>query len=125
MQEEHRNSNDLRGKIIRIRVKEDGSYEVPDGNFFQKINLAPNLRYVMGNRNPIVFQWIKKTVFSIGARSALIRTSIVCNQEVPGGMMKLTGETARVLWLAIIHRNNYAYYNYDYNTGKSGEKFDP
>ena len=28
------NSNDLRGKILRITVKEDGSYTVPAGNLF-------------------------------------------------------------------------------------------
>ena len=28
------NTNDLRGKIIRIRVKDDGTYEIPEGNLF-------------------------------------------------------------------------------------------
>ncbi len=29
------NTNDLRGKIIRIRVKEDATYEIPEGNLFK------------------------------------------------------------------------------------------
>ncbi|KPC86850.1 PQQ-dependent sugar dehydrogenase, partial [Streptomyces albidoflavus] len=28
------NTNDLRGKILRIKVKDDGSYDVPEGNLF-------------------------------------------------------------------------------------------
>src|SRR5438874_5883683 len=47
------NSNDLRGKIIRIHVKADGSYEIPDGNLFPRgeAKTRPEI-YVMGNRNP-------------------------------------------------------------------------
>ncbi|RYZ55601.1 MAG: ThuA domain-containing protein, partial [Sphingobacteriales bacterium] len=47
------NSNDLRGKILRIRMNEDGSYEIPDGNLFPKgtLKTRPEI-YVMGNRNP-------------------------------------------------------------------------
>src|SRR5690606_40389454 len=28
------NTNDLRGKIIRIKINDDGSYEIPEGNLF-------------------------------------------------------------------------------------------
>ena len=44
-------------KIIRIRVKEDGTYEIPDGNLFPKDQ--PKTRpeiYVMGTEILIVFQ---------------------------------------------------------------------
>ncbi|MDJ1502369.1 ThuA domain-containing protein [Xanthocytophaga agilis] len=47
------NSNDLRGKILRIKVNEDGTYSIPEGNLFPKG--TPKARpevYVMGNRNP-------------------------------------------------------------------------
>jgi glucose/arabinose dehydrogenase/cytochrome c551/c552 len=47
------NTNDLRGKILRIRVKDDGSYEIPEGNLFPKG--TPKTRpeiYTMGHRNP-------------------------------------------------------------------------
>ncbi|MEJ7676389.1 MAG: hypothetical protein WKG06_00610 [Segetibacter sp.] len=37
MPEDHAgNTNDLRGKIMRIRVKDDGSYEIPEGNLICK-----------------------------------------------------------------------------------------
>lgn len=50
------NSNDLRGKIVRIKMKDDGGYEIPEGNLFKPG--TPNARpeiYVMGCRNPFRF----------------------------------------------------------------------
>ncbi|WP_338875255.1 ThuA domain-containing protein [Spirosoma sp. SC4-14] len=47
------NTNDLRGKIVRIHPEADGTYSIPEGNLFPKGN--PKARpeiYVMGNRNP-------------------------------------------------------------------------
>jgi cytochrome c len=48
------NTNDLRGKILRIHPSEDGrSYTIPNGNLFPPN--TPNTRpeiYIMGNRNP-------------------------------------------------------------------------
>ncbi|UFH54163.1 ThuA domain-containing protein [Spirosoma sp. KNUC1025] len=47
------NTNDLRGKIVRIHPESDGTYSIPEGNLFPKGN--PKARpeiYVMGNRNP-------------------------------------------------------------------------
>lgn len=47
------NTNDLRGKILRIHPEADGSYTIPEGNLFAKG--TPNTRpeiYVMGCRNP-------------------------------------------------------------------------
>lgn len=47
------NTNDLRGKILRIRPELDGSYSIPKGNLFEDED--PKTRpeiYVMGCRNP-------------------------------------------------------------------------
>ncbi len=47
------NTNDLRGKILRIHPESDGTYSIPDGNLFPKG--TPKTRpeiYVMGDRNP-------------------------------------------------------------------------
>ncbi len=47
------NSDDLRGKILRIHPEEDGSYTIPAGNLFPPG--TPRARpeiYVMGTRNP-------------------------------------------------------------------------
>jgi cytochrome c len=47
------NSNDLRGKILRITPQPDGSYTIPDGNLFPvgTPNTRPEI-FVMGCRNP-------------------------------------------------------------------------
>jgi cytochrome c len=47
------NSNDLRGKILRIHPNPDATYTIPDGNLFAKG--TPKTRpeiYIMGDRNP-------------------------------------------------------------------------
>ncbi|NNE35148.1 MAG: cytochrome C, partial [Rhodothermales bacterium] len=46
------NSMDLRGKILRITPKADGSYTIPDGNLFTDPAEGRPEIFVMGNRNP-------------------------------------------------------------------------
>jgi cytochrome c len=50
------NTNDLRGKLLRIRVKSGGGYTVPAGNLFSPgtANTKPEI-YAMGFRNPFRF----------------------------------------------------------------------
>ncbi len=47
------NTNDLRGKILRIQPEEDGTYSIPNGNLFNTDGSEgrPEI-YVMGCRNP-------------------------------------------------------------------------
>ena len=46
------NSRDNRGKILRIRPEDDGSYSILEGNLFADgVNGHPEI-YIMGNRNP-------------------------------------------------------------------------
>jgi len=50
------NTNDLRGKILRITPQPDGSYTIPEGNLFPPDEYDPELTrpeiYAMGFRNP-------------------------------------------------------------------------
>ncbi|WP_341841593.1 PQQ-dependent sugar dehydrogenase [Chitinophaga caseinilytica] len=57
-------SADLRGKILRIRPKADGTYEIPDGNLFPKDGSKgrPEI-YVMGCRNPFRFTVDRKNQY--------------------------------------------------------------
>lgn len=58
------NTNDLRGKILRITPQDDGTYTIPDGNLFPKN--TPKTRpeiYTMGSRNPYRFTIDKKNNF--------------------------------------------------------------
>jgi cytochrome c len=50
------NTNDLRGKILRIHPEPDGTYTIPDGNLFPKDGSRgkPEI-YVMGTRNAFRF----------------------------------------------------------------------
>jgi cytochrome c len=47
------NTNDLRGKILRIHPEEDGTYTIPKGNLFPEgtAKTRPEI-YTMGHRNP-------------------------------------------------------------------------
>ena len=56
------NTNDLRGKLLRINVAADGSYTIPDGNLFGPNGRFPAVDgktrpeiYSMGHRNPFRF----------------------------------------------------------------------
>ncbi|TQM79290.1 glucose/arabinose dehydrogenase [Saccharothrix saharensis] len=56
------NSNDLRGKLLRIKVNADGGYTVPAGNMFAPgtAGTRPEI-YAMGFRNPFRFTVDKAT----------------------------------------------------------------
>ncbi|MEZ4887701.1 MAG: PQQ-dependent sugar dehydrogenase [Chitinophagales bacterium] len=58
------NTHDLRGKILRIKVDENGDYSIPDGNLFAKDGSEgrPEI-YVMGARNPFRIAIDGKTNF--------------------------------------------------------------
>ena len=47
------NTNDLRGKILRIHPTADGKYTIPEGNLFKQgtASTKPEI-YIMGSRNP-------------------------------------------------------------------------
>ncbi|HTE31366.1 MAG TPA: ThuA domain-containing protein, partial [Chryseolinea sp.] len=56
------NTNDLRGKILRIHIEPDGTYTIPAGNLFAKgeEKTRPEI-YVMGCRNPYRISIDQKT----------------------------------------------------------------
>jgi cytochrome c len=58
------NTNDYRGKILRIKPQDDGTYTIPEGNLFPKgmEKTLPEI-YVMGNRNPYRISVDKHTGF--------------------------------------------------------------
>lgn len=46
------NTQDLRGKILRIKPEDDGTYSIPAGNMFTDSEVGKPEIYVMGTRNP-------------------------------------------------------------------------
>lgn len=56
------NTNDLRGKILRIKPRSDGTYTIPDGNLFAPGKEKTKAEiYTMGHRNPFRISVDKKT----------------------------------------------------------------
>ncbi len=56
------NTNDLRGKILRITVTDGGGYTIPEGNLFEDDDplTRPEI-YVMGLRNPFRIEFNQRT----------------------------------------------------------------
>ncbi|HBX65103.1 MAG TPA: glycosyl hydrolase, partial [Balneolaceae bacterium] len=46
------NTQDLRGKILRIHPEDDGTYTIPDGNLFATTDDGKEEIFIMGTRNP-------------------------------------------------------------------------
>jgi cytochrome c len=57
------NTNDLRGKILRIRPRADGGYTVPAGNLFPNARDGRPEIYTMGHRNPYRISVDQRTGF--------------------------------------------------------------
>lgn len=121
------NSNDLRGKIIRIKIKPDGTYEVPEGNLFPKG--TPNARpeiYVMGDRNPYRISVDKKTGFLYWGEVGPDARADSLSTRGPRGYDEVNQarKAGNFGWPYFIGPN-IPYHEYDYATGKSGIAFDP
>lgn len=121
------NTNDLRGKIMRIRVKEDGSYEIPDGNLFPKG--TPKTRpeiYVMGNRNPYRISVDQKNGFLYWGEVGPDANNDSFDTRGSRGYDEVNqARKAGYFGWPLFVGDNYPYREYDYNTGKSGPAFDP
>ncbi|MDG5802304.1 PQQ-dependent sugar dehydrogenase [Streptomyces ossamyceticus] len=119
------NTNDLRGKILRIKVNADGSYAIPDGNLFAPgtDRTRPEI-YAMGLRNPFRFSVDKKTgilyVGEYGPDAGAANPS-----RGPAGQVEFARVTkpGNFGWPYCTGKND-AYVDYDFATGASGAAFD-
>ena len=121
------NTNDLRGKILRIKVKPDGSYSIPDGNLFPKG--TPKTRpeiYVMGDRNPYRISVDKHTGFLYWGEVGPDADNDSLKTRGPKGYDEINQarKAGNFGWPYFVG-DNYAYHEYNYATGKSGPAFDP
>ena len=121
------NTNDLRGKILRIRVKEDGSYEIPEGNLFPKgTDKARPEIYVMGNRNPYRISVDPKNGNLYWGEVGPDANIDSLETRGPQGYDEVNqARKAGFFGWPFFIGNNYPYHIYDYATGKSGPAFDP
>jgi cytochrome c len=121
------NTNDLRGKIMRIRVKNDGSYEIPEGNLFPKgtDKTRPEI-YVMGDRNPYRISVDQKNGYLYWGEVGPDANNDSLKTRGPRGYDEINqARKAGYFGWPLFVGNNYPYHAYDYATGESGPVFDP
>jgi cytochrome c len=120
------NTNDLRGKILRIHPEPDGTYSIPEGNLFTKgePGTRPEI-YVMGTRNPYRISIDQRTGFlywgEVGPDAGQ-PDSI----RGPRGYDEVNqAQRAGFFGWPYFVGDNYAYGEHDFQTGKTGAKHDP
>jgi len=120
------NTNDLRGKILRIKVNEDGTYSIPDGNLFPKgtAKTKPEI-YVMGNRNPYRISVDQKTGFLYWGEVGPDAQGDDASRGPRGYDEVNQAQKAGYFGWPLFIGNNYPYKAYDYKTGTSGDAFNP
>ncbi|MFF9898291.1 PQQ-dependent sugar dehydrogenase [Streptomyces longispororuber] len=119
------NTNDLRGKILRIKVRSDGSYSIPRGNLFAKgtRKTRPEI-YAMGFRNPFRMSVDKPTgIVYVGDYGPDAGTADP--KRGPAGQVEFTRVTrpGNYGWPYCTGKND-AYVDHDFATGTSGAAFD-
>ncbi len=116
------NTNDLRGKILRIRVLTDGTYDIPAGNLFAPG--TPKTRpeiFVMGNRNPYRISVDQKTGFLYWGEVGPDAADDTLATRGPKGYDEINqARTAGNFGWPLFVGDNYAYHRWDYATGASG-----
>jgi len=117
------NTNDLRGKILRIEVHEDATYSIPDGNLFPKNDpLSRPEIFVMGTRNSYRISVDQETGWlywgDVGPDARLDG-----DQGTMGfDEVKQAKEAGFYGWPYF--RGNRPYRDYNFETGEIGDYFD-
>ncbi len=119
------NTNDLRGKVLRIRPKAGGGYAIPPGNLFRRgaADTRPEI-YAMGLRNPFRIEVDPETdALYVGDYSP------DADEADP-----TRGPAGQGKWTVITEPGNYGwpycataelpYVDYDFATEESGDAFD-
>ncbi|SDT73025.1 ThuA domain-containing protein [Jiangella sp. DSM 45060] len=119
------NTNDLRGKVIRIQPTDDGGYTIPEGNLFPPgtAQTRPEI-FAMGFRNPFRMTVDQQTGDVLVADYGPDATQ--ANPERgPEGLVEwnVVSEAGNYGWPHCVG-NNLPYIDYDFATGTSGEPFD-
>ncbi len=119
------NTADLRGKVIRIIVKEDGTYTIPEGNLFPGNNpkTKPEI-YTMGHRNPYRISVDKKTGFLYWGEVGPDSGTDSLDARGPRGYDEVNqAQKAGYFGWPLLIANNLPYREHDYATGKNGAAF--
>ncbi len=120
------NTNDLRGKILRIKVNEDGSYDIPDGNLYaQGMEKAKPEIYVQGTRNPYRISVDQKTGYLYWGEVGPDARADSMKVRGPKGYDEINqARKAGFFGWPFFVGDNYPYTSFDFDEGKSGITFD-
>jgi len=121
------NTNDLRGKILRIKMHADGTYEIPEGNLFKpgQALTRPEI-YVMGDRNPYRISVDKRTNYLYWGEVGPDANADSLDTRGPRGYDELNqARHAGFFGWPLLIGPNIPYRPYNYDTGQSGAPFDP
>jgi cytochrome c len=121
------NTNDLRGKILRIKVNEDGSYDIPDGNLYSRgTDSAKPEIYVQGTRNPYRISVDQKTGYLYWGEVGPDARADSMNVRGPKGYDEINqARQAGFFGWPFFVGDNYPYTSFDFDKGESGITFDP
>ncbi|SIO84791.1 ThuA domain-containing protein [Nocardiopsis sp. JB363] len=122
------NTNDLRGKLLRVSVNEDGSYDVPEDNLFPPESSDGELTrpeiLAMGLRNPFRFS-VDQEDGSVYLADYGPDSPEADPERGPQNTVTWhhITEPVNIGWPYCIG-NNSPYVDYDFGEGTSGEPFD-
>jgi glucose/arabinose dehydrogenase/type 1 glutamine amidotransferase/cytochrome c551/c552 len=121
------NTNDLRGKVLRIKVNPDATYTIPEGNLFKPG--TPKTRpeiYAMGTRNPYRISIDRKNGFLYWGDVGPDAGDDKMSEKGPRGYDELNqARKAGYFGYPLFIGGNYPYRQFDYATGAIGDFFDP
>ena len=125
------NTNDLRGKILRVHVEDNGTYTIPEGNLFEPgTELTRPEIFVMGVRNPFRLEVDPET-------NSLTWADYGPDANAATAATAGRGPMGYVEWNAVslddphnsgwpfVTGNNFAYNDWDFATATPGGFFDP
>jgi len=119
------NTNDLRGKVLRIKPQADGTYAIPEGNLFPlgTEKTRPEI-YAMGMRNPYRISVDQRTGYlywgDVGPDAGKGN-----DKRGPEGIVEFNqARKPGFFGWPIFTGPNFAYNHFDFATKTSGEKYD-
>lgn len=118
------NTNDLRGKILRIHPEDDGTYTIPEGNLFaaNTAKTRPEI-YAMGLRHPFRITVDPKTGWLYWAEPGPNATQDNANQGPRGyEEINLAKEPGNFGWPYCVG-SNFCYTQFDYATATGGATY--
>ena len=118
------NTNDLRGKILRIHPEPDGTYTIPEGNLFPEDATHQGEIYTMGHRNPFRISVDPETgwvyVGDVGPDASAPDPARGPAGHDEWNQIRSAGNYGWPYCIA----DNKPYVDYDFATGQSGAAFD-